>query len=330
MKRRPFGKTGLTVGEIGFGAWAIGGMVTIERPDGTKRQAGWGPSDDAESLASLERFHEIGGNLIDTADGYGDGHSEELIGRFLKGKRREDFVICTKFGNVRKGVRNAGQDFSPEYMNGAIDASLKRLGLDHVELYQMHNPSAAWRRRDDVWEGLRKLKKSGKVRHFGVSIGPPEEGFEALALGAEALQIRLNILDQRPRVLLWLAARQGTAILSRVPLSSGILAGKWDAKKKFPEGDHRRHGYADEKLSLALARVEKLKFLTEGTGRSMLHAALQFSIYDPAISVTIPGARRPAQGDELAAAADAPPLTEEEMDRVTELWVKEFRPAMGK
>jgi len=331
MKRRPFGKTGLSVGEIGFGAWAIGGAPVLTTPEGIRKPVGFGPTDDNESLAALARFVELGGNLIDTADVYGAGHSEELIGRFLKGRRRTDVVLCTKLGNLPKTDQGGGgQDYSPAYARRAIEASLKRLGTDYVDLYQMHNPAPRWRRSEEVWEGLRQLKKAGKIRHFGVSIGPPEEGFEALALGAEALQVRYNILDQRPRALFWLAARQGVAILTRVPLSSGLLSGKWDAAKKFPEGDHRKGGYAGEKLAEALARVEKLKFLTEGTGRTMLQAALQFALADPAISVTIPGAKRPSQVEENVAAAEAPPLTAAETARIEELWEKEFRPAMGK
>jgi len=328
MKMRPLGKTGLTVGEIGFGAGPIGGERTLLKPDGTRHAVGWGKTDDAESLAALERFAELGGNLIDTADIYGfDGRSETIVGRFLKGKKREDFVVCSKFGLAWKGETNSGQDFSPEYMRGALEGSLRRLGVDYIDLYQMHNPSFEWRRREDVWEALHAEKKKGKIRHIGVSTGPPEDAFELLELGAEVLQVRYNLLDQHAWALFWTAARRGVGILTRVPLERGLLTGKWDASrtKDFHETDHRSAAYDDEKMPKALARVEKVRFLTEGTGRTMLAAALLFAIHDPAISATIPGAKRPAQVEENLAAAEAPPITEEERLRARKLWREEFR-----
>jgi len=336
VKRRPFGKTGITVGEIGFGAWAIGGGKMLERDDGVQVPVGFGMTDDAESVAALERFHELGGNLIDTADAYGAGHSEELIGRFMKGKRREDIVVCTKVGNAREqkpdGIRvRAWRDFSPKYILSAVEASLRRLGTDYIDVYLLHNPADEDRRRGETWDALKKLKRDGKVRCFGISIGKSAEGLETMGFGAEALQVEYNLIDQRPREkLLPAAAEKGVAIMTRVPLASGLLTGKWTKETKFEETDHRSRRFGSERLAKLLGLTEKLGFLTKETGRTIIQAALLFSVSDSAISVSIPGAKRPAQVEENMRAAAAPPLTDEEMRRIFALWDGEFREALGK
>jgi len=152
-----------------------------------------------------------------------------------------------------------------------------------------------------------------------------------MALGAEALQIEYNLINQRAREELFaVAAEQGVALMTRVPLASGLLTGKWTKDTKFEETDHRSRRFGRERLEKLLGLTEKLGFLTEGTGRTLIQAALLFSVSDPAISVTIPGAKRPAQVEQNMAAADAPPLTDEELKRIFALWNSEFKEALGK
>lgn len=303
MEYRELGNTGLRVSVVGFGAWAIGG-------------SGWGPVDDAVSLRALEEAIDLGVTLIDTADAYGPRHSEELVAKVLSG-RRDRLVVATKVGNdFYQEPRR--KNFEPAYVRFAVEQSLSRLGTDYIDIYQLHNPSEEVIRRGDTFAALDGLKAEGKIRFWGVSIGPDSEGMAAMASGNPAsLQVVYNLLRQEPARELFPQARaRGVGIIARVPLASGLLTGKFGPDATFPPGDHRGN-WKPEQLRANLERVEGLRFLARG--RTLAQAALRFAIADPAVSVVIPGAKTAEQVRENVAALDVPALTDEELERARAL-----------
>lgn len=300
MEYRPLGSTGLTTSVIGFGAWAIGG-------------SGWGPVDDQTSLRALEEAIDLGVTLIDTADAYGPRHSEELVARVLGG-RRDRLIVATKVGNDFYHEPRA-KNFAPDYIRFALEQSLRRLGTDYVDLYQMHNPSEEVIRRGEAFAALEDLRAQGKLRWWGVSVGPVREGVAALESGTPAtLQVVYNLLQREPAAELFPAARaKGVGIIARVPLASGLLTGKFAPGATFPPGDHRGN-WTPEQLAANLERVERLRFLA--TGRTLAQAALRFCLADPTVSVVIPGAKTAAQVRENVGAIAAPPLDAAELERI--------------
>ena len=224
MKYRTLGKTGLKVSEIGFGAWAIGGDAFGNS---------YGPTDDQTSLESLKKALDLGCNFFDTADAYGHGHSEELLGRALKGRRNE-VIIATKAGAdfYHDPPR---MNFSADYLSFALGKSLERLQTDHVDLYQLHNPPIQLLKTGKIFETLEKLVEAGRISYYGVSIHDPEEGIYAMKNGRPtALQVVFNILRQESKNRLFQAARENNvAIIAREPLSNGFLTGKFNEDSTF-------------------------------------------------------------------------------------------------
>jgi diketogulonate reductase-like aldo/keto reductase len=193
MHYRKLGNTDITVSEIGFGAWAIGGSV-----DAAGTPFGWGRTSDDESLAAIRRARELGVTFFDTADSYGFGRSESLLGIVLS-RRREQVVIATKVGVVRDAEGRLRKDFSRAHISHAVDASLRRLRTDYIDLYQLHNPTVDELRRDDIHEAMDRLQEVGKIRYWGVSVTTPEEGIEVVNHGwGYALQVLYNVLNQAP------------------------------------------------------------------------------------------------------------------------------------
>src|SRR5205809_253067 len=213
MKYRTLGKTALKVSEVGFGAWAIGG---------NNYGNSYGPTDDKVSVAAVERAFELGCSFFDTADVYGHGHSEEILGQALKG-RRNDVILATKVGGdfYHDPPR---MNFSPEYLEFASAKSCERLQTDYIDLYQLHNPPIQLLKNGKIFEGLEKLKDSGVIRHFGVSIHDPEEGILSMKYGhPEAIQVVFNLLRQEAKNQLFQAARErNVGIIAREQLSSGF------------------------------------------------------------------------------------------------------------
>ncbi len=311
MQYRTLGRTGLRVSDIGFGAMTIGGEV-------------FGATDDQESLRALHRALDLGMNFIDTADAYGRGHSEELIAQVLK-TRRSEVILATKGGNqftVRQGLRN----FDPDYITSALEASLKRLQIETIDLYQLHNPSQEVMRRGEIFERLDRCKREGKIRFYGVSLEKTADGLVAIETGKpDTLQVVYNILHQDPEEQLFpLAQKENIGIMARVPLERGVLSGRFKSTAEFAQKDWRRGVFPEEGLAQTHAAVEKLGFLMKGDVPNLAQAALRFVLSHPAVSTVIPGIRT-VQQIESNLAVSGKTLPAEDVTKLRELYHSEFR-----
>jgi len=288
---RRLGNTDITVSEIGFGGWAIGGQTVVA---GTP--IGWGRTNDEESLAAIRRARDLGVTFFDTSDSYGFGRSESLLGIVLS-RRRPDVVIATKAGVVRDADGRLGKDFSRAHISHAVDGSLKRLRTDYIDLYQLHNPTLAELQRDDIHEAMDRLQEVGKIRYWGVSITTPEEGIEIIKHGwGYTLQVLYNILNQAPaKELFPLAKEKGYGIIARVPLASGLLSGKYRGDTIFATDDVRQNFLTPKRLEEVISRVDEAKSIIGGTARSLAEGAVRFVLANDAVSTTIPGMRNVRQ-----------------------------------
>ncbi len=310
MQYRTLGRTGLRVSDIGFGAMTIGGEV-------------FGATDDQESLRALHRALDLGMNFIDTADAYGRGHSEELIAQVLK-TRRSEVILATKGGNqftVRQGLRN----FDPDYITSALEQSLKRLQIETIDLYQLHNPSQEVMRRGDIFERLDRCKREGKIRFYGVSLEKTDDGLVAIETGKpDTLQVVYNILHQDPEAQLFLLAQKDNiGIIARVPLERGVLSGRFRSTAEFAQKDWRRGVFSEEGLAQTHAAVEKLGFLVKGEVPTLAQAALRFVLSNPIISTVIPGIRTVQQA-ETNIAVSGKTLPAEDVTKLRELYCSDF------
>ena len=319
MKTREFGSSGITASEVGFGLWTIS-------------TGWWGEHSDESAIALLREAYELGVTLYDTADTYGEGRGETLLQKAL-GDVRDDITIATKFGYdiyspwERKGHVERPHDWSPEYVRYALEQSLARLGTDRIDVYQLHNPRMDAIRSDDVFAVLDQAVAAGKIRSYGVALGPAigwrEEGLEALRtrdLGAA--QIIHNLLEQDPgRDLIEAAREASTGLMIRVPHSSGMLEGHYTRDTVFAENDHRRHR-PKEWLIEGLRKVETLGFLTEG--RTLGQAAIQWLLAEPVVTTVLPNIYNSEQLREFAAAPGTPELTTAELEHVAELYASDF------
>lgn len=302
MQYRELGKkTGIRVSAIGFGGWAIGGSA-----EASGAPLGWGRTSDDESLAALRRAREMGVTFYDTADSYGFGRSESLLGIVLS-RYRQDVVIATKVGVVRTASGDLKKDFSRHHIFHAVDGSLKRLRTDYIDLYQVHNPTLEDLRREEIQDAMERLQDAGKIRFWGVSISTPEEGVEIIQRGwAHALQVLYNALNQSPaRTLFPLAKEKGYGIVARVPLASGLLTGKFRIDSLFASDDLRQNFLTPRRLQEAIERVDEVKSIIGGATKTLAEGALRFVLANDAVSTTIPGARSPRQVEVNVAAADA-------------------------
>ncbi len=305
MNYRDLGKTGLRVSEVGFGAWAIGG---------NSHGNSYGPTDDKTSISAIRKALELGCNFFDTADVYGHGHSEDLLGHVLK-DNRDKVVIATKVGGdfYHSPPR---MNFNSDYVEFAVEKSLQRLRTDRIDLYQLHNPPIPLLENPDLYKVFDKLKKAGKIQHYGISIHDPQEGMIAMrAGGPESIQVVFNILRQEAKNELFDAARENdTAIIAREPLANGFLTGKHGVAETFPLGDIRHHFPREYLLSL-IAAAEKLSFL-EAKDRTLAQAAIRFVLDCKEVSTVIPGAKTPKQTEDNLKASSMLPLTGEEHLRI--------------
>jgi aryl-alcohol dehydrogenase-like predicted oxidoreductase len=305
MKYRTLGKTGLKVSEVGFGAWAIGG---------NNHGNSYGPTDDNVSVAAVERAFELGCNFYDTADVYGHGHSEEILGQALKA-HRNDVFIATKVGGdfYHEPPR---MNFNPEYLEFAAAKSCERLQTDYIDLYQLHNPPMEHLKNGKIFAGLEKLKDSGRIRHYGVSIHDPEEGILSMKYGQPAtIQVVFNLLRQEAKNRLFQAARaQNVGIIAREPLSNGFLTGKFTLDSAFPPGDIRRNFPRNYQAGLVRA-AQQLRLLESKT-RTLAQASIRFALDHKDLSTVIPGAKTPQQAEENMRASELPSLTGEELLRI--------------
>ena len=316
MRSRELGRTGIRISEVGLGCWPIGG-ASFRGGSPT----GWSGVDVMGSIDTVRRSWARGVTFYDTADAYGRGKSEVLVGLGLY-ENKKDAVICTKVG---MSLAAPGQDFSEPYILGALDASLTRLERDTVDLYLLHGPPLEGMT-DALFGLMRDLKESGKIRAWGVSISPVEtsdvvveEGLRAMEGGAEAIQLVYNILQQKEGDALFPAAlEKGVGMIARVPLASGWLTGKYNERTEFPADDLRSIRYTSERVRETAAQVGKLDFLLEEAD-SMVDAALRFVLSNPAVSAVIPGAKTPAQLDDIVNAAGKT-LSAHAVSRVRELF----------
>jgi len=320
MQYRELGRTGWKVSASSFGAWAIGGT--------------WGTVDDKESLAALHRAADLGVNFFDTADGYGDGRSERLLGQ-LRQERRETIYIATKAG--RRLRPHVASGYNRQNLTAFVERSLKNLGTDTIDLLQLHCPPTEVFYTPQVFGILEDLVQEGKIRYYGVSVEKVEEALKAIEYpNLQTVQIIFNIFRQRPADLFFSEAqRRRVGILARVPLASGLLTGKMTRDTAFAADDHRtfnRQGEAFDRgetfagvdYEAGLQAVEELRSLVP-QGMTMAQFALRWILMFDAVTCAIPGAKRPSQAEDNAHAADLPPLPEATMKKVGEIYDRLIR-----
>ncbi len=314
MHYRDFGRTGLKVSEIGFGAWAIGG---------NRYGNSYGNTCDRTSVAALRRAVELGLNFFDTADVYGQGHSEELIGQALAGQRR-DVIIATKVGAdfYRQGRQ---QNFSVDYVRFALEKSLKRLRTDYIDVYLLHNPPLALIEKPAIYEVLYELKREGKIRAWGISIFDPIEGITALNTAQpDCIQVACNIFNHScVTQLIDKAWGVGCAIIAREPLANGFLTGKYTNAPEFEPGDIR-HAWPVSFTQARIQAARALKAVADRYDRSLTETALKFLLGNEKIATVITGIKTEEQAEENADASAANPLLSEEIAQIESLRASAF------
>jgi len=311
----------MRVSEVSFGAWAIGGS--------------WGPVKDEESYAALNRAVNLGVNFIDTADVYGDGRSEQLIGRLLN-ERKEEIFVATKAG--RRLSPHTADGYNRTNLEAFVDRSLRNLGVDCIDLLQLHCPPTEVYHRPEVFRTLDELKRKGKIRYYGVSVEKVAEALKATEYAdLQSVQIIFNMFRSKPATEFFPTAKERkVGVIVRVPLASGLLAGKITAQTKFPADDHRnfnRQGQAFDvgetfsgvNLETGLKAVEELKTIVP-QGATLAQIALRWILMFDSVTCTIPGAKRPEQVDENEKAAVLPPLSTETMSKVQTIYDRLIRP----
>ncbi len=321
MNYRDFGRTGWKVSEIGLGAWAIGSQ--------------WGEVSEEDALAAILTSVDEGVNFIDTADVYGDGRSERLISKALKG-RKDEVYVATKAG--RRLDPHVAEGFTRENLTAFVERSLRNLDVEALDLLQLHCPPREVYYMPEVFDILDDLVQAGKLRYYGVSVEKVEEAIKAIEYpNVQSVQIIFNMFRQRPSELFFeLAKKRRVGILARVPLASGLLTGKMSPNTRFSSDDHRnfnREGKAFDvgetfsgvDYETGLKAVEELRKLVP-TGASMAQFALRWILMFDAVSLAIPGAKNALQARDNAAASDLPELSPETMRRVAEIYDEYIRP----
>jgi aryl-alcohol dehydrogenase-like predicted oxidoreductase len=319
MEQRPLGKTGADVSVVGLGTWQLGGD--------------WGDVDDAAAESVLETALDAGVTLLDTADVYGDGRSEQRIRAALASRSERPFV-ATKAG--RRADPFTAEEYTRENLRAWIDRSRRNLGVDTLDLVQLHCPPTAVYSDQRVYDALDAFVEDGAIAAYGVSVETVAEGLTALEHpGVATIQVILNIFRRKPlEELLPAAGRLGVGILARVPLASGLLTGKYDESTTFPADDHRnfnRHGEAfdvGETFSGVPFEVglQAAREVAEIAGDAPTAAfALRWVIDQPGVTTVIPGARTPEQVRGNVAAADLPPLTDTQLTDLERLYDERIR-----
>jgi aryl-alcohol dehydrogenase-like predicted oxidoreductase len=316
METRTLGRTGRQVGVVGLGCWQLGGD--------------WGNVDEGDALAVLHAAVESGVTFLDTADVYGDGRSEKLIGRFLAERGRDGLVVATKAG--RRAQPHVPEAYSAENLRAWVDRSRANLGLETLDLVQLHCPPTPVYSTDAVFDALDGLVEAGAVAAYGVSVETVQEALTAIARpNVATVQIILNAFRRKPLEQVLPAAREaGVGIVARVPLASGLLSGKYDETTTFAPDDHRtynRHGeafdvgetFAGVPYGVGVRAARDLAALVPG-GASTAAFALRWILDQDGVSVVIPGARNPEQARANAAAADLPPVTPAQQDAVRRIY----------
>jgi aryl-alcohol dehydrogenase-like predicted oxidoreductase len=312
----------MRVSEISLGTWALGGE--------------WGTVAEDDAYASLNRAVDLGVNFLDTADVYGNGRSENLIGRLLKDRPNDEIFVATKAG--RRLDPHTTEGYNHENLERFVERSLKNLGVEALDLLQLHCPPTETYRQDSTFEALDRLQEAGKVRNYGVSVEKVEEARMALSYpNVRTVQIIFNIFRQKPAEEFFpLAEERNIGILARVPLASGLLSGKMSADRAFDENDHRffnREGEAFDRgetfsgvnFETGLEAAEELKDLVP-EGHTLAQFALRWILMHPAVSCAIPGGKNPSQVEDNVAAAEMVPLSDAAMRRAREIYDQYVRP----
>jgi aryl-alcohol dehydrogenase-like predicted oxidoreductase len=301
MKTRRFGRLGWGVSEIGYGMWGM---------------AGWSGSQDAESLASLQRAIDLGCNFFDTAWAYGDGHSEELLGQALRANPGKKLYVATKVPPKNrqwpsKREFTLDESYPPEYVFDYVDKSLKNLGAESLDLIQYHTWEDKWLDDPRTAQTIEKLRKSGKVRGVGISMNrwEPWNGIRAVKSGlVDAVQVIYNIFDQNPEDELFPACREkDVAVIARVPFDEGTLTGTLTVESKWPADDWRSTYFVPENLLSSVEHADALKYLIP-PGSSMAEMALRFILNNPDVATIIPGMRKIKNVEANIAASGKGPL----------------------
>ncbi len=314
MQYRTLGRTRLKVSSVSLGAWEIGGAATLTFEGLGTIPHGWGRADDAASIDLIDRCGHAGVNLIDTAPIYGDGHSEEVVGRALRG-RRDQWIVCTKGGHGAAN-RVAWTDFSRARLLEQIDQSLARLRMEAVDIYLLHNPSDDDIRRGECLEALSAIRQHGKARFVGVSIGPNQMGVALMQQGlVDVLQQSISIIDPgAAAALLPAAVKHDVGIMARQVFGAGFLAGAVTPTTAFTPDDRRTWQPDADKLALA-AKAEALRPLTRAD-RTPAQLAVQFVLQLPGVSTVVAGTGKWPHMRENIGAIDAPPLTPDELRQI--------------
>ena len=311
MLYRRFGRTGIQVSEVGYGAWGIGG-------------AQWLGGQDDESLTALRRAIELGLNFIDTALAYGDGHSEQLVGRIVRESKTRVYVATkvppqNQLWPARPGI-GIYQVFPYDYVISSTERSLKNLGLDVIDLQQLHVWNPEWIARDEWRRAFEDLKKSGKVRYVGVSINDhdPDSALELIGTGLiDTVQVIYNIFDQSPqRKLFPLCIQKDIGVIVRVPFDEGSLTGAIRADTKFQPGDFRESYFKGGRKREVAEHVDALKKDLAGVAGSLAEIALQFCLSQQAVSAVIPGMRKVRNVESNCSVSGRGPLSPETLDRL--------------
>lgn len=323
MKYRTYPETQITVSAVGFGLW-------------TTATGWWGQMSDDDAVALLREALDLGVTLFDAADTYGNGRSEEQLAKAFA-DRRDRVVYSTKFGydfyhyaTERKGQSEIPQDFSPGYVRFALEQSLRRLGTDVIDLYSIHNARLAQVHDDELFALLEDFKREGKIRAYGVALGPAigwlVEGVDAAQRrNVTNVQMIWNMLEQFPGNEMLRAAREAgadTGYQIRVPHSSGMLEGRYTLETTFPVGDHRRHRPRSWLVN-GVKKIETLRFL-ETSSRTLGQAAIHWLLAEPRTMTVLPNIYDRDQLREFAAAPDTDALTEDELARIAELAATNF------
>jgi len=322
VEHRVLGKTGRRIGMVGIGAWQIG--------------ADWGPISDADAMATLHAAVDAGITFIDTADVYGDGRSERLIGQLLRERPDVALTVATKMG--RRARPHQGAAYTLESFRAWADRSRTNLGVDTLDLVQLHCPPTDVYPRDAVFDALDALVEERRIAAYGASVETCDEALAALRRpGIATIQIILNCFRQKPLdTVLPAAAEAGVGIIARVPLASGLLAGRYDEATTFPSDDHRtfnRHGEAFDvgetfsgvPFAVGVAAAREIAAHTR-PGATLAQVALRWVLDQDGVSVVIPGARSAAQARANAAAADIRPLGADVVAGIREVYATRIRP----
>ena len=322
MNYRELGQTGIRVSEISLGTWAIGGE--------------WGDVSEEEAWTALNRAVDLGVNFLDTADVYGDGASEKLIGRLLEERRDDEIFVATKAG--RRLDPHTAEGYNYDNLSSFLERSLQNLGVDAVDLLQLHCPPTETYHQNETFEALDRLQDEGKIKNYGVSVEKVEEAKMALGYpGVKTVQIIFNIFRQKPAEEFFpIAEEKDVGVIVRVPLASGLLSGKMTRDREFPEDDHRnfnREGEAFDRgetfagvdFETGFEVAEELQELVP-QGHTLAQLALRWILDHPTVSCAIPGGKRPSQVEDNVAAADMQPLSGGAMERIREIYDDRIHP----